>query len=103
MSVSKVEKPSYEDLVEIIETYDRLRIGLASALDQRYKLDLGRMETWEDKEKMVELEDFISTQISNFWLHSNEDPFHKWEQYQYELGNVNYKLPDLGPDFKPPF
>ena len=103
MSVSKMEKPSYEDLVEIIENYDRLRIGLVSALDKRYQICMGSVETSSDKEKLAELEGFISTQISNFWLHSNEDPFHSWEQYQYEQGKVDYKLPDLGPDFKPPF
>ena len=101
MSVSKIEKPSYEDLVEIIEQYDRVRIGLASALDQRWQIAMGDKETKEDKEKMLELESFISTQISNFWLHSNEDPFHIWEQYKYEQGKVDYKLPDLPGE--PPF
>ena len=101
MSVSKIEKPSYEDLVEIIEQYDRVRIGLVSALDQRWQIAMGDKETKEDKEKMLQLESFISTQISNFWLHSNEDPHHIWEQYKYEQGKVDYKLPDLPGE--PPF
>ena len=101
MSVSKMKKPSYEDLVEIIEQYDRIRIGLVSALDQRWQIAMGDKETKEDKEKMLELESFISTQISNFWLHSNEDPHHIWEQYKYEQGKVDYKLPDLPGE--PPF
>ena len=100
MSVSKIEKPSYEDLVEIIEQYDRVRIGLASALDQRWQIAQGD-ETKRSERAMLELESFISTQISNFWLHSNEDPFHIWEQYKYEQGKVDYKLPDLPGE--PPF
>ena len=101
MSVSKIEKPSYEDLVEIIEQYDRIRIGLVSALDQRWQIAMGDKETKRGERAMLELESFISTQISNFWLHSNEDPHHIWEQYKYEQGKVDYKLPDLPGE--PPF
>ena len=84
--MQKRNKPSYEDLVEIIERYDNIR-----------------NPTLSNNKELKELEQFIITHISNEWTHSDENPYHELELYNHYLANPYVKSPDLPNDYEPPF
>ena len=105
--MQKRNKPSYEDLVEIIERYDNIRKDLTHALNERYKIHIGESmgenPTLSNNKELKELEQFIITHISNEWTHSDENPYHELELYNHYLANPYVKSPDLPNDYEPPF
>jgi len=103
----KRNKPTYEDLVEIIERYDNIRKDLTHALNERYNIHSGESmsenPSLSNNKELKELEDFIITHISKEWTHSNENPYHELELYNYYQTKHYVKPPDLPKGFEPPF
>jgi len=105
----KRNKPTYDDLVEIIERYDKIRKSLTPLINKRWNIHTGQSmnenPSLENLKELKEIEHSIITHISNEWVHSNEDPYHEledYEDYQVKLGKGYFNLPPNLPD-EPPF
>jgi|1048.fasta_scaffold58682_3 hypothetical protein len=78
--MQKRNKPTYEDLVEIIEKYDGIRLGLCKAIDQRWQLHQYPESPTYEKD-LSEVNEFIAHYLQD-WLHTDEEPYHIWEEYK---------------------